>query len=227
MALTDGLVAYYKFDGDATDSVGSNNGTVYGATVTTSGKINQAYSFDGINDYIGLPGTLINNDSYGTISMWIKLNVSANQAFFSKQANNVDSMLIFQTDSSSKLQFKSDNGSGTTNGTTVLTTGVWYNVIAVRNNTIQKIYVNGVEDGSISADTSIRNNTSTIAIGAWIGDGNNYASIIIDEIGIWNRALTASEVSELYNNGNGKSYPFTTPSGSNNKFFTLHLGAEF
>jgi len=56
--LDDGLVAYYPFDGDATDSSGNgHDGTVYGATlvVDRNGQANGAYSFDGQNDYIKIP----------------------------------------------------------------------------------------------------------------------------------------------------------------------------
>ena len=56
--LERGLVGWWKFDGDATDSSGNgNDGTVNGATLTTNrhGQANSAYSFDGVNDYIQVP----------------------------------------------------------------------------------------------------------------------------------------------------------------------------
>ena len=56
--LDQGLVGWWKFDGDATDSSGNgNDGTVNGATLTTDrhGQANEAYSFDGVDDYILVP----------------------------------------------------------------------------------------------------------------------------------------------------------------------------
>lgn len=59
-ALADGLVAHYKFDGNANDSSGNgNNGVVHGATLTTDrfGNANSAYKFDGEDDWIQVPNS--------------------------------------------------------------------------------------------------------------------------------------------------------------------------
>src|SRR6056297_434106 len=80
--LTTDIESYWKFDGDATDSVGSNDGTVSGATYTASGKINGAYSFDG-TDYMTISDdfNFIQNTGDFTISAWVKLDsVSADRA---------------------------------------------------------------------------------------------------------------------------------------------------
>ena len=73
--LTDGLVAHWKLDGNANDSAGSNNGTIYGATPVT-GQIDGALEFDGVNDYVNLgnPASL-NFSGAITISAWIKPDV--------------------------------------------------------------------------------------------------------------------------------------------------------
>src|ERR1019366_3185308 len=74
--LTNGLVAYYPFNGNANDASGNgNNGTVYGAILTTDrfGNSNSAYSFDGASSYIEVPSNaslLFSNQL--TISAWIK-----------------------------------------------------------------------------------------------------------------------------------------------------------
>ena len=76
--LTNGLVAYYPFTGNANDLSGNgNNGTVHGATLTTDrfGNANSAYSFDGVSNYIGLPVlTALQNISQFTFSIWINTN---------------------------------------------------------------------------------------------------------------------------------------------------------
>ena len=76
---TDGLVAYYPFNGNANDeSANSNNGTVNGATLTTDrdGNANSAYSFDGVDDKIDIPHhDSLNLDANFSISVWI--NASA------------------------------------------------------------------------------------------------------------------------------------------------------
>src|SRR6056297_138431 len=86
--LTTDIKSYWKFDGDATDSFGSNDGTVTGATYTASGKINGAYDFDGTNDYITLGDkSSLEGFSNGiTVSVWLKLNSysSSNKGIISK-----------------------------------------------------------------------------------------------------------------------------------------------
>ena len=73
--LERGLVGWWKFDGDATDSTGNgNDGTVNGATLTTDrhGEANSAYSFDGVNDYIETPSVIWGFDNTLSVSVWIK-----------------------------------------------------------------------------------------------------------------------------------------------------------
>ncbi len=76
MNLSNGLVAYYPFDGNANDVSGNqNNGTVYGATLATDrfGKAKKAYSFNGVSNYILLPVlTTLPNSNQVTFSIWIK-----------------------------------------------------------------------------------------------------------------------------------------------------------
>ena len=75
--LDQGLVGWWKFDGDATDSSGNgNDGTVNGATLTTDrhGQASKAYSFDGVDDYILVPhhsSIDFNKNDPHTISVWV------------------------------------------------------------------------------------------------------------------------------------------------------------
>jgi hypothetical protein len=72
--LTNGLVAYYPFNGNADDAVGTNNGTVYGATLTTDrfGIPNSAYSFNGTSAYIETVNALPDMQS-ASASCWISV----------------------------------------------------------------------------------------------------------------------------------------------------------
>ena len=78
---TNGLVAYYPFDGNANDDSGNgNNGTVNGATLTTDrfGNANSAYSFDG-QSYIRVPHTNMLNFGTGDYSLSVWANKSGNR----------------------------------------------------------------------------------------------------------------------------------------------------
>ena len=74
---TNGLVGNWPFNGNANDASGyGNNGTVFGATLTTDrfGNTNSAYSFDGINDFITVADNASLKPTKVSISAWVKLN---------------------------------------------------------------------------------------------------------------------------------------------------------
>lgn len=97
--LSQGLIAYYPFNGNADDESGNgNDGTINGATLIAdrNNNPNSAYSFDGIDDYIDLGGnTLFNLSAYNefSVSVWVnpvKSDVGRNETIFSKYSSNGD-----------------------------------------------------------------------------------------------------------------------------------------
>ena len=231
MALTDNLISYWKFDGDATDSKGSNDGTVSGASITTSGKINSAYSFDGTNDSINVGSIALNNKSF-SFSMWLantnssstisKLIIGQNSI---GSTNNV--LHIGRRSNTSKFTFAFYTND-LDSSTNMSTDGTWEHWVCTYNASTnsRKIYRNGTLDNSDTA-TADYQGTGDLYIGYAPFSSNSYFEGKADEIAIWDKELTSTEVTELYNSGNGLSYPFTSPETSNNNFFTLTMGAEF
>ena len=69
-----GLVSYWRGEGNAQDSVGPNDGTLHGDTSFATGRIGQAFGFDGHDDYVLMPGTGVDNLQQFTIFAWIMLN---------------------------------------------------------------------------------------------------------------------------------------------------------
>jgi hypothetical protein len=77
------------------------------------------------------------------------------------------------------------------------------------DNGFLSIYVNGNQEVGVTlAVTAFPDNTSPFSIGTWPGIGGQNFLGEIDEVGIWSRALTSGEISDLYNSGSGLSYPF-------------------
>jgi len=77
---TNGLVAYYPFNGNANDASGNgNNGVVNGATLTSdrNGSVNSAYSFNGVSNYISVGDNATLNPNSISISGWINSNSNA------------------------------------------------------------------------------------------------------------------------------------------------------
>ena len=208
---TNGLVGWWPFNGNATDESGNgNNGTVNGASLTSdrNSLSNSAYSFNGTSNYIEI--NLINalntaNVNGLTLSGWTNMSSLTNQPqsiiFMADNLNNGFNTGYDYT--TTKLYGQAGN-SGVpasffiSSANTVLSNS-WYNVVMTCdfNSNNSKLYINGVLQ-SQSSSTLINPVLSKIFIGSaynqvWYQNGK------LDDIGIWNRALSQQEITGLYN----------------------------
>jgi len=98
--VTAGLVGWWKFDGNANDSAGINNGTLIGGPSFVAGKIgSNALSFDGVDDGVDVAGTTAyaNTGSPFTMSAWYYLDSSA--------LGNYPDLILLRTNTNSGLHF--------------------------------------------------------------------------------------------------------------------------
>lgn len=215
---TNGLISFYPFNGNANDVVGTNNGTVVGAILTTDrfNNPNSAYSFNGSNSAINVPPLTINNLSAGTIATWLQLNRNTQEPISCKQHDGNDcygvlSVGIYrdgngipQSGIAGQVYFRNSRFQNQAASTTLLSTGLWYHVAVCFTSTNCNLYVNGVLAGSFSGNFSVPNDPSptTTSIGSWELDSGTgrYASSStkINDFRIFNRALAANEVAQLY-----------------------------
>lgn len=220
---SNGLVGYWPFNGDANDESGNgNNGTVNGATLTTDrfGVANKAYSFDGIDDWVETTNYFLQTNNPHSISIWWKTadSLKTNQTIFNTGPHTLENLAYHYSSSNVNPPFGLSFGIG--NGQSGV--GSW-NVIWPDTGQIVTPYtinnwhlVTWVKDGSynwkIYFDTSLiytfysnlnsGNQTANIRFGAenngFPTGGANFKGNI-DDIGIWNRALTECEIADLYN----------------------------
>lgn len=210
--LSVGLVSYWKLDetnGNAIDSHGTNDGTVNGATQGVTGKIGNAYSFDGIDDYvnIGNDNSLEFTDSNAfTLSAWVNLGQidSSNREIIRRWEAGQTQYILRKTSANVFEIIWNDGSTKRITSTFTLSAGQWYHVVGTFEIGNQNLYLNGVSNGSRSLTGSLASSTGNTYIG--------YTSAgfkgTIDEVGIWNRALTSDNILELYNSGDGLTYPF-------------------
>ena len=177
--VTNGLVAFYPFDGNANDASGNgNNGTVYGAVLTTNqfGTPNSAYYFNGVTNYISVPNFMAANANSHTLSVWIKANSWTNIPnpsaghvhIFSKDfGGSGPRQWVLQGDQTG--QFRSAVFTSTAEHTfdsiAVLQTNQWYQLIQVWDGTNNSIFINGAFDSSIPAPGTLIQGTAPITIG--------------------------------------------------------------
>jgi hypothetical protein len=206
--LWNNLKAYYTGDNTPNDSLGNYNGTLVNGATYATGKINNGFSFDGINDYISISPLITTNIKANphTYSAWVNANNLSSRKWIIQCAG--DSKGSSMTFESGKLTFWYEGQGKLTSANTTLSTGVWYHVVITYDgvNTV-KFYVNGVSDGT--ANVSSWNESGGVTyttIGSLKGVANFFNGKI-DEVATWGRALSDSEVTELYNLGAGKQYP--------------------
>lgn len=219
--LQNGLVGYWPFCGNANDESGNgNDGVVNGATLTEDrfGNAEAAYGFDGVGEFIEVLNSqdLALDGNEFTISVWYTLNSAPatenrNMLCKSNGAGPFDKWVVMKTLGESfypegegiithpPLNGTSFNGFISTSGPTSL--GTWNHFLIVREANTLSIYSNGSLEYSTTISGTILPNNANLRIG---GDEINsidntkFWSGKLDDIGIWNRALTPEEVQELY-----------------------------
>lgn len=215
---TNGLVGYWPFNGNANDESGNgNNGTVNGATLTSDrfGVANKAYNFDGVNDNILVENSNSLNPSILTLNVWIFANAN-NLAILEKgditNASKHGYALTHNDFWQIQRGLKSSFGNG--NCTSPTNSSIWGDFNSVSNSiwamitvTIDqfgtvKHYLNGnlLYTGATAPLNSCNDPLSTLRFGGphWSNDPEWFNGSL-DDIGIWNRALTPQEVAALYN----------------------------
>jgi hypothetical protein len=204
-AATDpNLVGWWKLDEasgtTAFDSIGTNNGTVYGgATWTTNGKINGALSFDGTNDYVNCGSGPSNYDNV-TVSVWMKTTTEG--ALVSNRDAGGTYGTWFTLFSTNIEIGDGDNSGGGYRHlyfNTNTTDNAWHHVVYTKDGINHTIYVDGAPDLSFTTYADI-SQISPLFIGLRWNRSNSpsWFNGTIDEVRIYNRALTADEVHQLY-----------------------------
>lgn len=234
MALIDDIKAYWKLDessGDAADATGNGNTATNINTVTYSGtdpKINNhALTENSPSRYLeAADSTSLSITGDITISMWINRTSALasldTQAYISKQnttGNQSSWYISHENDGGIRLlcnfDESGDNAGETTRAlfTQTFTTGTWYHLVVKYTCSTKAvvIYINGTPNAPSSYSEQLANSIFDSTAPVRIGAGNVAtpgAHASIDEVGIWARALSDAEVTELYNSGAGLAYPF-------------------
>lgn len=199
------LVAYWKGDGNAQDSVGNNHGTLTPTGVTfAKGHRNKAFSFDGTVGNVVTP--LIFSYKKGiTIDLWIKTAVDVAMVIADGGgATHETGVGIFVVSGGNIMFMGTHSVGGEGNfgtGQYVINDNKWHHLIATWTGTTKPneavIYVDGVSTGYGTAKTPIDKGSTSICIGGHNLIGHDKFKGLIDEVKIFNRAFKPSEIKEL------------------------------
>jgi len=219
--LDEGLVGYWKFDeGSGTtvqdSSPESNDGNIFGSTWTSDAVLGNALDFDGSDDYVSVPNSSSLNPSREiTLTAWIKIPSYNHQGVISKGVEAGAALPYFLS-----IQDAGELRLGVCNTSPQGFHDVWGSTVPLNQwvfvaGTFStdgrlSVYINGEHDNSaFTSATGIRSNTEKVYIGCmYDAEGGTYgfSNGIIDEVRIYNRALSPREILHLY------SHPSGTPS---------------
>ena len=213
--LGDDLLCCLKLDETsgviAKDAFGKNDFNNVNATINQVGKLDKSYLFNGINSYLNnnTLGGIISNSNVLTVSCWFKGSPATGG--------------IFEYGSSNKLRIYVSGGKILTlqivNGTlnlkrsvNVYNDNLWHNIIAIfdRNQTginQSRLIIDGVENNSDLINNTLSGNleNSDIRIASYLTD-ENYLFANLDQIALWNRGITSTEIALINNSGDGLNF---------------------
>jgi len=231
------MVSWWNAEGDANDIIGTNNGTLMNGATFAPGKVDQAFSLAGTGDYVdaGTSNEFNFNNGAGdfTIDAWINLTAlplpsgetSVNSAMMvNKGTFNPFSGWGFYVYRNWRLGFGSFGVGGVRSAENTITAGSWAHVAVTKQGGAYKLYKNGIElpltlEGSDSFQTS----TAPLKIGSDFYGTTAYGEIddtrfngLLDEVEIFNRALSAEEIAAIYNAGSaGKCVQYSVTADAN------------
>ncbi len=216
--ITDGLIAYYPFNGNTKDESKNQLDAFCNATLTTDrfGKENSAYHFNGVNQFIDFPNSQLLKPQFPfTISFWVKLDEwsNSNQLLTTDFAEDIYTGSFFAVNIYGNPAMTFGNGEYISiysryakKGNSIIEIGQWYYFTGVYNSaTDLQLYINGVNDGGtyVGYAESLVYSNNPGSIGR--KDAGNstqdpyYYKGSIDNVSFYNRALSESEIRTIYN----------------------------
>ena len=210
--LLTSILAYWTLDSTAwTDSTGNGRTLTNNNSVTTgTGILNNGAVFNGSSNYLSNSSLALGLSDF-TLSAWVKPTAGTNQYGILAQYGSGGTTGFTLCVYFGQLDFWSGSDISITAGL-VITAGTWWHVVATRTGGTLTLYVNGTSVATGSISSSYNFTDSPFKIGHGYG-GYGYCNGSIDEVGVWGRALTFSEITSLYNSGTPLAYSnfATTP----------------
>lgn len=203
--VTKGLVSYWTFDkadikgGTVEDVLGDNDGTIMSDPKTVEGKVGQALEFDGVDDRVVVKDDPSLNSSTFSIGMWLKpITIGP----FAGQWPNIimgrevykNSGFRYRITAGGNVRFWTGESGGTIEfgSATVISTDSFYHVVTTYDNPDARMYINGTLDASATGKYVVPVGVN-LSIVDGVG-GTKPANVIIDEVRIYERALSEDEV---------------------------------
>lgn len=208
-SFNENLIAYYPFNGNSMNDVGSNhNGLVDGATLTSdiNASDNSAYFFNGIDNAIRVNhDNVFNLSNEFTISVLVKADEIKTQTIIRKGETvngpgtwpygielSITGDIVFTVTTENGNSINQVRKSG-------YLTNEWYLITGVFKDSTMFLYVNGQLEATTTVSGLVNTNTDPLLIGTRLSIPSSTFKGIIDEVRIYDAALNASDIQDLYN----------------------------
>jgi len=212
------IVSWWKAENNANDSVNSLNGTLFnGAGYSASGEVGSAFSIGGGSQYVQIPNNaLLNFSTAMTLECWVYLNSYPNNDIVMIAGKEGTATHQFELALASSpghwcfQPFLVVNGAfACFQGSFVPLLNTWYHVAMTYDGSALKLYVNGIADGTMGASGAITATSNPMLIGGY-GTGPWTMNGRVDELSLYNRALSVGEIKSISDAGSaGKGNPGT------------------
>ena len=211
-----GLLGWWKADGDAVDVIGGNNGQLRGGAGFVSGEVGQAFNLDGNSAWVEVPDPTGAYSPTGPFSVECWIKASSQQSYplvlvVDKSHGFADNTgWAFQTGTDGTVAFFYGLGGGGAplnfagpSSTTKILDDRWHHLAGAWTGSHIQIYVDGVLENSLVQTTPPVGNNRDLEIGSAWGGGSRtrYFHGLIDEVSIYNRALSPAEVLAIHDAG--------------------------
>jgi uncharacterized protein len=214
-------VVWYKFDETSGTTAADSSGNGKTATLTgatwAAGKINNAVSLSGSTQYVSMPTGIVSTLNDFTIATWVKLNAVSTWARIFDIGTGATVNMFLVPSAGSTIRFAiTTGGSGSEqriNGTAALPSGTWKHVAVTLSGSTGTLYVDGVQVGTNTAMTLKPSSLGSTNLN-YIGKSqyaDPYLNGLVDDFRIYDRALSAAEVSTLFSGATPT--PSVTPGG--------------
>jgi hypothetical protein len=220
VAQPNGLIGWWSAEGNANDSINTNNGSLQGgATANAAGMAGSAFSFDGTNSYVQISDASVFHPTNFTIEFWVRFSSldsagsggspAGDQYIVFKQNSRNSSFEGFDVSKTRSgadvFAFVVSSASGQSVGihsATSITVGTWYHVATVRSSNFISLYINGQLENQAAVSFAQDYGNLPLFFGTsgqsfWDHKFNG----MLDEVSLYSRALDTTEIAAIYNAG--------------------------
>ncbi|MFO0969304.1 MAG: LamG-like jellyroll fold domain-containing protein [Gemmataceae bacterium] len=207
-------VSWWKAEGNASDSSGANSGALTNGATTAPGRIGQAFSFDGVDDYVSVPNAAnLNPTSAISVDAWVSVSSTGTFQYFVNKFNHnggsADDSYTLGALANGNIRWQIDTNNGGVQDNILDTTGVniydgkFHHLAGTYDGSTMRLYVDGTQVASRSAAGPIMTTSTNVLLGAALNNGTPafFMKGLLDEAAVSSRALSAAEIKAIYDSG--------------------------